>query len=469
VILTGAYDTAALFRSWRPDLPLLAETSGKNAIIVTPSADFDLAVADIVKSAFGNAGQKCSAASLVILVGSVATSERFRRQLVDATTTLQVGYPENPATQMGPLIEPAQGKLLHALTTLGADEEWLVQPEQLDEDGRLWSPGIRTGVAAGSYFHLTEFFGPVLGIMRARNLEEAVRFQNAVDYGLTAGLPSLDSDEIAYWLDTVAAGNLYVNRGITGAIVQRQPFGGWKRSSVGAGAKAGGPNYLFGLGTWLPDPGRASSSLHLRGLDRRVTQLIESGQSSMSYQEFDLVRRSALSDAIAMAHEFGAAKDISALGVERNVFRYRPVPVSVRLAENGSLPDLLRVLAAATVSRSRFDVSSPAKLPTALRSVLRSRDVPFVVESDDEWMRRLASSGPALPGTADRDVHRIRLIGGDRSAAAAALRGTPDVAIYAGAVTPSGRVELLPFFHEQAISITNHRFGNPTTLTDDVI
>ncbi|BDZ49285.1 hypothetical protein GCM10025867_15260 [Frondihabitans sucicola] len=118
VILTGAFETAELFRSWRPDLELLAETSGKNAIIVTPSADLDLAVSDVIKSAFGHAGQKCSAASLVILVGSVATSERFRRQLIDAASTMRVGLPSDPATQMGPLIEPASGKLLGALTQL---------------------------------------------------------------------------------------------------------------------------------------------------------------------------------------------------------------------------------------------------------------------------------------------------------------------------------------------------------------
>ncbi|TAM70658.1 MAG: aldehyde dehydrogenase family protein [Microbacteriaceae bacterium] len=491
VILTGAYETAKLFRSWRPDLPLLAETSGKNAIIVTPNADYDLAVADIVKSAFGHAGQKCSAASLVILVGSVAKSERFRSQLVDAVTSLHVGYPQDALSQMGPLIEPASGKLQHALTMLGGGEEWLVTPRQLDSTGRLWSPGVRTGVAPGSYFHLTEFFGPVLGIMHARNLTEAIRYQNAVDYGLTAGLHSLDSDELALWLATVEAGNLYVNRGITGAIVQRQPFGGWKRSSVGAGTKAGGPNYLFGLGSWLPETGRSSTSLHLRGLDARVTQLIESGQSSMSYEDFDRVRRSALSDAIAAANEFNQVKDVSGLGVERNVFRYRPVPVSIRLSEGSELPDLLRILAAATVVRSPFDVSAPQKLPNALRQVLRSRDVPVVIESDATWLSRVAASGPGVgaagaagPGAAGpgadvsngtvsgpvaRDVHRIRLIGGNPVALAGALGGTPDVAVYAGAVTPSGRVELLPFVREQAISITNHRFGNPTRLSEGVI
>jgi RHH-type proline utilization regulon transcriptional repressor/proline dehydrogenase/delta 1-pyrroline-5-carboxylate dehydrogenase len=196
VILTGGYETAELFRSFRQDLPLLAETSGKNAIIVTPSADLDLAAKDVVYSAFGHAGQKCSAASLVILVGSVAKSKRFHNQLIDAARSLTVGYPDDATTQMGPIIEPANGKLLNALTTLGEGETWAVKPERLDQTGRLWSPGIRSGVKRGSYFHLTEFFGPVLGVMTAETLEEAIAIQNEIEYGLTAGLHSLDSAEI---------------------------------------------------------------------------------------------------------------------------------------------------------------------------------------------------------------------------------------------------------------------------------
>jgi RHH-type transcriptional regulator, proline utilization regulon repressor / proline dehydrogenase / delta 1-pyrroline-5-carboxylate dehydrogenase len=469
VILTGAYETAQLFRSFRPDLPLLAETSGKNAIIVTPSADFDLAAADVIKSAFGHAGQKCSAASLVILVGSVAKSERFINQIVDAATSLKVGYPANPETQMGPIIEPANGKLLHALTTLGAGEHWLVEPKQLDESGRLWSPGIRTGVAPGSYFHLTEFFGPVLGVMHAKNLEEAIRFQNAVDYGLTAGLHSLDANELAEWIDTVEAGNVYVNRGITGAIVQRQPFGGWKRSAVGTGTKAGGPNYLFGLGSFVTDPGRNSQTLHLRGLEQRVTDLIEASQESLDYNEFDVLRRSALSDALAWRDEFNAVKDVSRVGAERNLFRYLPLPVTVRLAADGSLSDLLRVIAAALLSKSKFEVSSGIPVPQAVLQVLAAREVPVLIENEADWLKRAARGG--IP------TSRVRLIGGDRfagaqaaaSALADALGGSPDIAVYSHPVTQAGRIELLPFLREQAIAITAHRFGNPSTLSEGVI
>src|SRR5699024_4353298 len=118
LILTGGYETAVKFRELRQDLPLLAETSGKNALIVTPNADLDLAAKDVAQSAFGHAGQKCSAASLVILVGSVATSKRFRRQLLDAVRSMKVGTPDDLESQIGPVVSAPDGKLLRGLTTL---------------------------------------------------------------------------------------------------------------------------------------------------------------------------------------------------------------------------------------------------------------------------------------------------------------------------------------------------------------
>jgi RHH-type proline utilization regulon transcriptional repressor/proline dehydrogenase/delta 1-pyrroline-5-carboxylate dehydrogenase len=250
VVLTGASDTAALFRRWRPDLRLFAETSGKNAIVVTPSSDIDLAVADILHSAFGHAGQKCSAASLVIAVGSMARSERFRRQLADGIRSLRCGPATDATTLVGPLIGPPPPELKRALTTLEPGERWIVPPRELDEAAHLWSPGLRTGTRPGSFMHRTEVFGPVLALMGARDLEEAIDLQNGTGFGLTGGLHSLDEEEIAYWLERVEVGNAYLNRHITGAIVQRQSFGGWKGSVVGPGAKTGAPNYVAQLGAW---------------------------------------------------------------------------------------------------------------------------------------------------------------------------------------------------------------------------
>ncbi|KRE81147.1 bifunctional proline dehydrogenase/L-glutamate gamma-semialdehyde dehydrogenase [Arthrobacter sp. Soil762] len=461
VILTGGYETAELFRSFRKDLPLLAETSGKNAIIVTPSADLDLAAKDVAYSAFGHAGQKCSAASLVILVGSVAKSKRFHNQLVDAVTSLKVGYPQDPTSQMGPVIEPANGKLLNALTTLGEGETWAVEPRKLDETGRLWSPGVRYGVRRGSYFHLTEFFGPVLGVMTADTLEEAIAIQNQVDYGLTAGLHSLNPDELGTWLDSIQAGNLYVNRGITGAIVQRQPFGGWKKSAVGAGTKAGGPNYLAGLGDWESTEASATATV----TNAAVRRVLDAAAGSLQPAELESLQRALGSDAEAWAHEFGTAKDVSGLSAERNIFRYRALPVTVRLSEGAPLAHLARTVAAGVLAGSALTVSTAVELPAQLRAVLTGLDITVTVESDAGWLAsaaRLAAAGK-LSGA------RIRLIGGDATALAEATDGRPDLAIYAHAVTEAGRVELLPFLHEQAISITAHRFGTPNHLSDELI
>ncbi|WP_341933165.1 bifunctional proline dehydrogenase/L-glutamate gamma-semialdehyde dehydrogenase [Microbacterium sp. LWO14-1.2] len=462
VILTGAYETAQLFRSFRSDLPLLAETSGKNAIIVTPSADLDLAAADVARSAFGHAGQKCSAASLAILVGSVADSARFERQLVDAVTSMRVGLPDDPSTQMGPIIEPANGKLLTALTTLDKGERWLVEPKKLDTEGRQWTPGVKIGVAPGSTTHLTEFFGPVLGIMRAKDLDEAIRLQNAVDYGLTAGIHSLDSDEVATWIDRVDAGNLYVNRGITGAIVQRQPFGGWKRSAVGAGAKAGGPNYLFGLGEWAPAelPAAAPGAAIVPAVDA----VLAAAAADLDAVQIEWLHRAAASDERAWVSEFGAVSDKSGLGVERNVFRYRPVEVDVRIAEGATLADGIRVIAAALRSGSPFTVSAAA-LPSRVEKALRAAGVTVSSDKDAAWVKRYAKAA----AKAEHSWRRVRLVGGDASALFEALGGTPDVAVWSHAVTGAGRVEMLPFLHEQAVSITNHRFGNPTTLSEGVL
>ncbi len=456
VILTGGYETAQLFRSFRPDLPLLAETSGKNALVVTPSADLDLAAKDVAQSAFGHAGQKCSAASLVILVGSVATSRRFRQQLVDAVTSLSVGPPEDPRTQMGPLIEPAQGKLLDALTTVAPGESWLIEPRRLDDVGQLWSPGVREGVVRGAHAHLVEFFGPVLSVMTAETLEEAIEIQNQVDYGLTAGIHSLDPDEIAIWLDGVQAGNLYVNRGITGAIVQRQPFGGWKKSVVGAGYKAGGPNYLVGLGSWVPAASTAPA-VSLGGSAERLLALAR--DLDQPAPDVERMQRSFASDAAAWRDELGQVRDVSALTAERNLFRYLPIPVLLR-AESGATPtDLLRVVGAGLLAGADLTVSSSTELPAATHQTFSGLGVDVQVQDEDTW---LADAGTIRHA-------RVRLIGGSASNLAHALGGSPDVAIHDRPVTESGRLELLTFLQEQAISITAHRFGTPDHLTDAII
>jgi len=464
VILTGSYETARLFRSWRPDLPLLAETSGKNAIIVTPSADPDLAVRDVVYSAFGHAGQKCSAGSVVILVGSLARSRRFRDQLVDAVRSLHVAWPRDPSSQMGPVVLPGDEKLQRGLTVLGEGEHWVLRPRPVDDTGALWSPGLRAGVRPGSEYHRVEYFGPILGVMTAETLEEAVALQNAVEYGLTAGLQSLDPKEVAFWLEHVEAGNVYVNRPITGAIVRRQPFGGWKRSAVGAGAKAGGPNYLMGLGSWapvdrtgVPAPGECAGS----AIPSPVRSVVCASGGVIPEEEFASLRRAASSDLAAWTEEFGVGHDPTGLRVERNVLRYRPAAVTVRVDEGGRLVDLVRVACAGIVAGAEVLISTGIRIPGPVTRELVAAGVEVRHEPDAEWLEQAAawaSDGP-LGG-------RVRLVGSDRaqlgrsaSALARAVGGLPDIAIYSWPVTEAGRLELLPFVREQAVSVTAHRFG----------
>lgn len=454
VVLTGSFETASLFRSWRPRLPLLAETSGKNAIIVTPSADFDQAVMDTVRSAFGHAGQKCSAASLLILVGSVGKSERFERQLIDAIRTVRVGYPQDPLTTMGPVIDSANGKLLDGLTKLDPGQRWLLEPRKLDDSGTLWSPGVRTGVEPGSEYHLTEYFGPILGIMRARTLEEAVAWQNGTDYGLTAGLHTLDPDELAYWLENVQAGNLYVNRVITGAIVERQAFGGWKKSSVGGGTKAGGPSYLLAFGEWepalLPQSARQVSMPEIGGLLALCTP-----------DEAQQVQNAMADDALWFEREYGKAADVQQLGIERNVMRYRPMPVSVRVTAEANMADLVRQLGAANRVKAPIAISLDTTTAEKVRTALAAAGAQVMVETTQAWVDRLARLRP----------ERVRVLGPgeDSELLATAIAGDPGVAIISRPSTWSGRIELLSYLREQAISITAHRFGEPDDWSEAVL
>ncbi|MFA4840986.1 MAG: proline dehydrogenase family protein, partial [Agrococcus sp.] len=474
LILTGSSETAELFTSWRSDLPLVAETGGKNSIIVTPSADFDLAAADIVRSAFPHAGQRCSAASVAILVGTAGDSERFRHQLIDAATALRVGSPLDARTHIGPLVEPAQGRLLRALTSLEDGEEWLLEPKPLDASGRLWSPGIRDAVLPGTETHLHELFGPHLSLIEVETLEEAIDAQNAAEHGLTAGIHSLDPDEVAHWLDEVQAGNLYVNRGITGAVVRRQPFGGWKLSQVGPGAKAGGPNYLATLVDWEPVHTEPRKSVRLHGLHKRVAAVIEAATPQLDFIEFDRVRTAANSDERWWEDEFGVSRDVSELGVERNVLRYRPAEVLIRIADDGEMGDAVRMLAAAARARAVVRISTALQLPSgvvklSLLPIPHLRIEEIVDETDAEFHERIRS-GEALQRVRNEDalglvrvtepVRRIRLVGTDPQLREV-LAGNARVAVYDGPVTTEGRIELLPFLHEQSVSITAHRFGNP--------
>ncbi|MEY4008531.1 MAG: hypothetical protein RL232_58 [Actinomycetota bacterium] len=406
VILTGGYNTALLFSSWKNELNLLAETSGKNAMILTACCDIDVAVKDLVQSAFGHAGQKCSAASLAIVEKSIYENPNFKKQLVDAVTSLKVGAGYNLSTTVGPIIKTAESNLQKALTRLDEGEEWLIEPKQLDDAGLLWTPGVKTGVKPGSWSHLNEWFGPVLAIMVAPDLKTAIGWQNATDFGLTAGIQSLDPDECQEWIENVEAGNLYVNRGVTGAIVNRQPFGGWKKSSVGATAKAGGGNYVATLRNW-------NQMKHFLPMKEAANKML----------------KSTISQAI----------DRSGLAVEQNIQRYRRYKKGflVRI-ESGTNKDELDFL---NWLKKDLGVVTRLSSDTLIPGLAN-----LVVETAEEFAFHAM------------EFDRVRWLSAEVPPVYELMKN--GITCDRRPITSRGDIEISRWFLEQSVSITQHRYGN---------
>lgn len=445
IILTGATSTAKLFMKWRPELDLIAETGGKNALIITQMADRDLAIKDLLQSAFGHAGQKCSACSLAILEKEVYDDPHFMRQLLDAASSLKVGSPWDLATKVNPLIRKAGPELMRGLTTLEEGESWLLQPKQDPKNPHLWSPGIKVGVRPGSFTHQTELFGPVLGIMRADNLETAVKWANGTQYGLTSGIHTLDEREQEYWSRHIVAGNCYINRTTTGAIVRRQPFGGCKESSFGPGAKAGGPNYLV----QLMDAKAIALPLEKEPFEDvvlKLNQLVQQGD--FSQEELDSWMFSCGSYAFNWNHHFSKDRDPSQVLGEHNFLRYVPhKDLVLRVQEEDSLLDVLKVVAAANTCGAHLEIS--VEKPENVEKWLK--DIPLVVvvqESDAQLIERIKSKA----------VKRLRFLSKPSREMMEAIANTACHCLVAP-VLPNGRIELLRYLREASFSIDYHRYG----------
>jgi len=220
---------------------VIAEMGGKNTIIIDESSDLDQAVVGVMNSAFGYAGQKCSACSRVVVMASIY--DVFVARLVEATRSITVGEAHHPATKVGPVIDgSAQAKILEYIAK--ADESGKVALAMSAPDhGFYVGPTIVVDVAPDSVLSQEEIFGPVLAVIKAENFEQALSIANNTNYALTGGLFSRTPSHIDRAYQDFEVGNLYINRGITGALVDRHPFGGFKLSGVGS--KAGGQDYIL--------------------------------------------------------------------------------------------------------------------------------------------------------------------------------------------------------------------------------
>jgi len=223
---------------------VIAEMGGKNAIIIDSDADLDEAVSGVVKSAFGYQGQKCSACSRAIVVGDVY--EPFLNRLVEATKSLKIGPAEDPSTSVGPVIDGESFDRIKRYIEIGKTEGRVALATDvgpLAEKGWYIGPHIFADVSPLARIAQEEIFGPVLAVIRAVDLTEALKIANGTDYALTGGIYSRSPASLDRARREFLVGNLYLNRSITGALVNRQPFGGFKMSGIGS--KAGSRDYLL--------------------------------------------------------------------------------------------------------------------------------------------------------------------------------------------------------------------------------
>ena len=486
VILTGGTDTALRMLESKPNMRLLAETGGKNATIVTAMADRDQAIKHITHSAFGHCGQKCSATSLLLLEQEVFDDPVFKAALVDAVESLKVGSAWETKNKLGPLSSAPSGDLAKGLKELEPGETWALMPEKAGISSCTYLPGIKWNVKRGSYTHMTEFCGPVLGVMPFKNLAEAIEIVNESGYGLTSGLESLDDREQEQWLAGIKAGNLYVNRSTTGAIVLRQPFGGMGKSAFGPGIKAGGPNYVAQLMHFEGDDDRTNMTVHNEALNKLAEGLraLPSAVSDKALAVGEIANPTAsgasthppTSDTeaivstiadyeLAAQREFHEEHDHFKLVGQDNIRRYLPVQaLCIRVTESDTWFDIVARAAAAKAIGCRVTISSAPGVHTSWLKTLHdltetwAADIEFIEQTDTDLIEAIAAG----------EVGRLRYAAPDRvpESIHRAVIGHY-VHIADNPITPIGRVELLWYAQEQSVCVDYHRYGNLGDRADE--
>jgi len=454
-IFTGGEKTAYNIIKSRPDIALSAETGGKDATIVTALADRDQAIKNVIVSAFHNSGQKCSATSLLVLEKELFEDEAFKQTIKEGVESLKTGSVWDFSNRIGTLSNLPAGELKKALTYLDEGEEWLVKPDFTDKGNPyMLTPSVRWGTKRNDFCHMNELFGPVLSVMCAEDLDDAIDIVNATGYGLTSGIESLDKREQDYWKERIIAGNLYINRVTTGAIVTRQPFGGMRKSAIGSGKKAGGFNYVS----------------QFMNLEYQETNLYESCSSQFLDQMRVLLTRdtvfndeceAALRHMCHFTHwyevEFLKEHDYAHIRGESNIIRYLPVKsVLLRIEENDELDEILTTIMAIKMIGAQLHISIPRKSRKAELIWLESKQNSFIGKEDSFARDDEDALIEKIP-----EVQRVRFLHPD-NVSQNIYNSIAYKAIYIASenFVSHGRLELMHYFIEQSISNSYHRYGN---------
>lgn len=439
-ILTGGEETAYKMLKANPTLLLSAETGGKNATIVSKFADRDSAIKNIVHSAFSNSGQKCSATSLLVLESEVYDDEDFKKTLVDAASSMLVGSPFEFKNKIAALCDDIDSKVQKALDELKPYESWALKPKFIDDNKHLMSPGIKYGTKRGDFTHMTELFAPILTVMRARDLKEAIEIVNSTGYGLTAGFESLDEREWEYFHTHIEAGNIYINKPTTGAIVLRQPFGGIKKSAIGFGRKVGIYNYITQFLDICQDE-----------LDENVLE----NEFSKEFKKLGLDELSAMAKSYAYHYEneFSLSKDYVNIRGEDNLFSYTKIKnLGFRVCKDDSLRDILAVILAANTAKVKLDISFDENENISKAKELGQKlnvSAEFIQEKEEDFVAKIGEYERiryhAKPSVNDKIYIKAA------SLAKIVIRDKPLL---------NGRFELLFYHNEKSLSISYHRYGN---------
>ncbi len=447
IVFTGGTATAlAIIRS-NPTVKIIAETGGKNVTIATKYADRDQVIKNVLQSAFSNSGQKCSATSILALEKEIYEDEKFLRNLVDAASSLKVDNAWNFGTKVSPLIRKPLADLEYALTRIESHESWLLKPQPLNQRQTLWSPGIRIGTRKNDKSHNTEFFGPALAIMKIDNLREGIAIANSTGYGLTSALESLNESEQLIWKESIKAGNLYINRSSTGAIVERQPFGGMNKSAFGCGIKAGGLNYIYQFFDFenLPHQVKATKCKIDNYNFRNVIEDLKSAGHQIiadifcdyinSYQQY-------------FGHEFDYQKIVG----QSNVTRFLRLPhVAIRVDLDAEVLDVILAILAAKISSDAV----------TLNIDVESKIAEEIAKISPAILWKVTVSKSSISEFVEK-VHlfkRIRVIGKDEAKIIKEVAVPQGLAVIDDKIIYCGRVELLHYLQEQSISNNYHRFG----------
>lgn len=455
-ILTGGEDTAYDILKKNPTLFLTGETGGKNATIVSKMADRDQAIKNVIHSAFSNSGQKCSATSLLILEKEVYEDQNFRKSLIDAANSMSVGNPFELRNKIGYLSDFLSEKVEQGLKA-DVGEEFALSPNFVDSNTFAMKPVIKYGVKMGSFSHMNEFFTPILSVICAKDLANAIEIANSTGYGLTSGFESLDEREWDYWIENIEAGNMYINKSTTGAVVLRQPFGGIKKSAIGFGRKVGIYNYVTQF-MRADTKNYKSASYNISPIGLKIKNFVSTKLSGDKLEaDFNKLIDIANDYFYYNENEFLTKKDYVNIRGEDNYFFYKPVKsVALRATKDDTIIDIMSIIIAAATIGTKLTLSMPgSSIGDSMGFILENlkhiglNEINIDYSKDEDFIKNIG------------DFDLIRYL----------KSGNVDNIIYKGAAErakiianhkpfPNGYLELLYYHTERALSIAYHRYGN---------